>query len=624
MKRALSLILALCVALSLIACGQQQAEPLTQDETQPAQEQTATEPIIMPHELTEAEIEIQTAIDIGLVPESIQGDYAEVIRYNEFCEMLTRVILLRYGEGEYLDAWKSNAALALACDDPMTRGGGLEAIFAAALTTSMDDYHSGVFMLPDVDGETHGAAFQGMPWHGDLFPMLDEPYVNLNWGEEPCEWAFQGAERYWHRVSGVSHKMLLDYDGDAQSFHMAEPFTRADAVCAALRCYESWVPREYVTTTDLQANAYDRTIITDALLQKESALPEPAHDRLPSEWRGMSIYSKGTTWRSIIDFFHERDIRFLAENGMNFARLYLSFTSLRYPDFPEDGNLVNLSELRELDQMIAWAMEYDVHLSLCMLSPPGYAEQEDSDKQAINDTSWPEPERWELIHAYWVMLANRYADIPSKNLTFELNTEWSAGNAAHRAEYAERWGEIVADIHTISPERVLIASFDTAQDNKLRLAESMASLGVSVATHPYDNDGFRSYDGGRIYDKETFYQSLLLPYIEIADRYGVGFMVNEFTFYDRLEDQHDPIPLEIYMEEYGNCIDVFEEHQIGYVLTFLSHGQVGLIGDAREQYSMWSNYPDYLGWQTYTYDNGLSETFPVNNTLLNLIKQHMK
>ena len=39
---------------------------------------------------------------------------------------------------------------------------------------------------------------------------------------------------------------------------------------------------------------------------------------------------------------------------------------------------------------------------------------------------------------------------------------------------------------------------------------------------------------------------------------------------------------------------------------------------------MWSNYPDYLGWQTYTYDNRLSETFPVNNTLLNLIRNHMR
>ena len=51
---------------------------------------------------------------------------------------------------------------------------------------------------------------------------------------------------------------------------------------------------------------------------------------------------------------------------------------------------------------------------------------------------------------------------------------------------------------------------------------------------------------------------------------------------------------------------------------------IGVIGDEREGYSMWSECPDYLGTLTYTYDNGFSETFSVNNTLLDLIQEHMK
>ena len=55
----------------------------------------------------------------------------------------------------------------------------------------------------------------------------------------------------------------------------------------------------------------------------------------------------------------------------------------------------------------------------------------------------------------------------------------------------------------------------------------------------------------------------------------------------------------------------------------MEHGTISLIGDERSRYNLWSNYSDYIGTQTYTYDNGFSETIPVNNTLVNLIQEHM-
>lgn len=130
----------------------------------------------------EAEIELQTAIELGLVPEELQQDYQKAIQYDEFCALLTNVISLRYGEGPWLDAWQENAALAMNCTEPMTRGGGAEVIFVGALSVGMDDYHSGAYLQADIDGSTQGAALEGAPWRADLLPILDAPYENKVWG----------------------------------------------------------------------------------------------------------------------------------------------------------------------------------------------------------------------------------------------------------------------------------------------------------------------------------------------------------------------------------------------------------------------------------------------------------
>lgn len=718
----------------------------------------------------ETEIEIQTAIDLGLVPEELQKDYGKQIQYNEFVPMMTNVIALRYGEGEYLDKWLEVSAIAAERDALMLRGEGAGVIFAAAVTVGMDDYHSKAASQRDLDGETQGAAIEYVPDMSDMFPFMAEAYYNFNWGEE-YENHYLGAERYpWHRYSPASGKTLLDIDTEIPSMRYEEPFTRAEAICAALRCYESWTQSEYVSIKDSSATNYDVSIITDDLLKKESSLPEVTHNVLPADWQGMCIYEKGNTKYSLISPFKERNMKFLAENDMNYARVYLGFSTLRYPDFPEDGTQVNLMELRELDQMLAWAMEYDVHMSLCMLTPPGYRAEEDTQYQSIGDDNWPDADRWQLIHDYWIMLAERYKNIPSKNLTFELCTEWGSDDRDHLRDFRKNWTEIIADIREVSSDRVLIAGFDLYSAGKQEMADTMASLGVSLAAHPYfpaelafygredhiygigdyltwpmpyfptadfDNgrvpltisgniggttlsvyateghvwgtetgdpvltvaadgkviDSFAfengagaehmtvsipegakevtithtgyirlyclkaegdfgtkvalttdSYDSslgqgaaelvldeegnwadakGRLYDTEAVFTDGLKPYMDTAEKYSVGFMVNEFVFAQGYEDTNVPQNLDTQMAYYADCIDFFEENEIGYALNFMDHGVIGLIGDERDKYNLWSNYSDYVGTQTYTYDNGFSETFPVNNTLVNLIREHM-
>ena len=103
----------------------------------------------------------------------------------------------------------------------------------------------------------------------------------------------------------------------------------------------------------------------------------------------------------------------------------------------------------------------------------------------------------------------------------------------------------------------------------------------------------------------------------------MGFMVNELAFFDAEQDTGEPVSLDAYLNCYGDCIDLFEDQGIGYSLTFLSHSNIGLIGDERGEFAMWSDYPEGLRRETCTYSSGLSETYSVNGVLLDLILDHM-
>lgn len=473
MKKIIAILLSFAMLVSLAACG-----------GRPASAGPSPSPAALQTGPAEGDPELDRAAALGLIIGETQNNSEQAVTHAQFCAMLSLVIEKLYG-AEYLAKWQEVAKLALAADMPMDRGDGAMAIFEAALAVGMDDYHSNGGAQPDIDSTTDGDGIFGMREREDypLFPNWREPYYNINW-EEQYETLVGGAVRYcWHRKSAVSGKTILEYDENL-SMRYNDPFTPDDAVRAALRLYEAWVPRSYAAPNDPQALMYDRSIITEELLQKPSNLPQPTKQQLPASWRGLCIYSKGVTHYNIAEAFRERDMRFLSENGFNFARVFLGFTTLGYPDHPENGAVVNLAELEDLDRCIAWGLQYDVHISLCMLTPPGFATQKDVEQQGTKDDGYPTQDQWKLTQEYWMMLAMRYADIPSKNLSFELCAEWHLDNRA--ADFKSDWEPIVGAISAISPERVLLASFDTAIPMKLKLAEDMASMGVALAAHPYN------------------------------------------------------------------------------------------------------------------------------------------
>jgi hypothetical protein len=71
-----------------------------------------------------------------------------------------------------------------------------------------------------------------------------------------------------------------------------------------------------------------------------------------------------------IRIFVNQHIRFLIGKRLQFfTRLFPGFNKFQYPDYHDDMSLVNEYELKELDQLLAWCIEYDVHLQLAMAGP---------------------------------------------------------------------------------------------------------------------------------------------------------------------------------------------------------------------------------------------------------------
>lgn len=233
---------------------------------------------------------------------------------------------------------------------------------------------------------------------------------------------------------------------------------------------------EYVHAS--KTGTYNRDIITDMLLSAPSNLPEVTQSVFPSEWKGAGLSFRKSVPEEYMSF-EESDIAFLHENGFNFTRLFFNFQTLRYPDFPEDPYLINVRELEDLDRLLSWCIQYDVHLQIAMrgyLDENGVNEKESPQRMPQNDAAWA------LTQTYWTMLTERYAGIPSKYLSFDLCNEIQP-EPIELDKQKDKLGEMVGKMRAIDPNRVLL--YSQWNMGNIEWTEAFVSLGVGVGCHPY-------------------------------------------------------------------------------------------------------------------------------------------
>lgn len=357
-KRVFSLMLALVTALPLLtACsGQSAAEaPDTTEQTtvEPTEEPIAAEAML--------DAELLRAQSAGLLPEAWLEDMEATATFAEYANILTRAVEL--WNKDAVPEFEGHMRLAADADEPMKVEDGYLMLSYLWVQMGKSEIWPGDFMQNAwtmTPQEVQDEAGRELRWNYPHFPDFETivyHYRNSNY--------IWGAMMDFPMVmSPVSGEFMFPYDAENNSLYLNQPLMRDMAVRSLLRMLEycrveldeNW--REYVVLADV--GAYDKSIITDELLNAPSDLPEVTQAALPSEWKGAGLSARKQMASQYLHF-DESDVRFLAENGFNFGRLFFSFESLRYPDYPADVRSVNLCELCELDQLLAWCMKYGVH-----------------------------------------------------------------------------------------------------------------------------------------------------------------------------------------------------------------------------------------------------------------------
>lgn len=281
------------------------------------------------------------------------------------------------------------------------------------------------------------------------------------------------------RITG--DKLMKLYDD--WTFRPAELVTVESAVETVLHFSRSFEKAPvYADVTDEQASV---CTIDSALYTRETTLPDATNQNLP-DWRGCNIsYNSmfaGALSSNPDDTFVESNLDYLQELGVNFVHIYLSWSYFQGPDHTFDSK-VNLSRLEQLDTIISWCMERDIHIQLVFNDVPNL----DWNHQDINkwfnlcNSVFTDEAVRDTVTAFWRMLAKRYADIPNNFLSFNLMNEC---DPVDDENYAWALGDAVAAIWEESPGRVIVADVHTP--NSAVTGESMAALGCALSYHFYN------------------------------------------------------------------------------------------------------------------------------------------
>ncbi|MDD4844671.1 MAG: cellulase family glycosylhydrolase [Anaerotignum sp.] len=176
-------------------------------------------------------------------------------------------------------------------------------------------------------------------------------------------------------------------------------------------------------------------------------------------------------------YFVEDEVKYLAENGFNCARVLYSLSFLGNPSNP---NEINVSQLEQLDELIAWGAKYNVHIMLSITGAPNsWNTSWEEEGVQSNDIIFTDGEMQALFTAYWDLLAKRYAEIPSGLLSFELLAEPAIPDGDLQ-QYCDVLSPVSQSIWSHNPNRIIIAN-----DAWKQVPEQLAALGCCLSYHSH-------------------------------------------------------------------------------------------------------------------------------------------
>ncbi len=231
-----------------------------------------------------------------------------------------------------------------------------------------------------------------------------------------------------------------------------------------------------------EVGTYNKDIVTDELIANVD-LPEAGNGKAPV-WNGYILENKiavnfeNTDWLKYTPgehCFNKFEIERMAELGFNCVRVCYSLSFL---SDPTDIYSINISELEQLDELLSWCLENDLHLMLSITGMPGKGNTSQQEEMVDrNPELFDNPDIGNAYAAYMEMLAMRYADIPSKALSFELLAEPNVSDESMEC-YVDFLAPVAQSMWTYDSSKILIVN-----DLFKRVPEKLAEIGCCLSLH---------------------------------------------------------------------------------------------------------------------------------------------
>lgn len=296
--------------------------------------------------------------------------------------------------------------------------------------------------------------------------------------------------------------------------------------------------------------------------------------------------------------FEEEDFEIMAEWGLNFARIPMSYWNWAPKD---DWYKIDEDALKDIDEAVEFGKQYKVHINLNMHRVPGYCingrDLEIAD--LFNDTPENMKKALDAVVFHWKMFAKRYKGIPNSQLSFDLINEPPKNTDEIR--YAEIVREVVKGIREEDPERLIVVDGKDIGRNPLMGIED---LNVMQSTRGYDpmslshytatwvpEDEFETFnpptwplmgDNGKLWDKAALKAKLIDSWQPLVDK-GVQVHVGEWGCYNKT-------PHDLCLRWMEDILSLWNDAGWGHAMWNLK-GDFGVMNSRRTDVS----YENYKG-----------------------------
>ena len=306
-------------------------------------------------------------------------------------------------------------------------------------------------------------------------------------------------------------------------------------------------------------------------------------DKLP-RWRGFNLQNMFTFGHE--HPFAEADFQIIHDFGFNFVRIPMD-----YRIWIKNGDWTQIDEQKafvDLDQALAWAAKYHVHVCLNFHRAPGYTVAKPSEARSL----WTDPEAQRVCALHWAAFARHYKGVPNERLSFDLFNE---PPKIDPQVYANVVGLVVKAIRQEDPDRLIMADGLRAGYDPCPL---LVPLHIAQATRGYEPHSLTHYQASWMANSDKWplptwpgadgedgawlWQHDIVPWQNLEAQ-GVGVMVGEWGCFDKT-------PYDVTLRWMEDNLVNFQRAGWGWALWNL-YGGFGIF----DSYRPGAVYEDYRG-----------------------------